>query len=411
MAKYRYHAPNRYRGSRGPSKLLVVLLALLALLAVGAAAYVLVFLRPSRPAAAVTPAPAPAATALPPHPAPTPTPLPTPPQVKGIYISGPVAGSSYMDTLTQLLAETELNTVVIDVKNDEGNLTYRPGGGTAEELGACIRYIQDLPGLVSALKAQGVYTIARVVAFKDPVLAQARPELALRYKDGSPLSEGGDLAWVNPYEPDVWDYLTEIALGAAQAGFDEVQFDYVRFPTVRDLEAVDFGPSAGETTREEAVAGFLAHVRTALHGVGVWVSADVFGTVIDSSLDAGRIGQSYTAMARSADFVCPMVYPSHYAAGTYGLELPDREPYQTVFSALQRSQAALAALPAEERAGVRAWLQGFTATWVKGHISYGGEELRAQIQAVYDAGYTDWILWNAQNTYTSDGLLPSGAEE
>lgn len=414
MARYRYRAPNRYRGSRGPSKLLAVILVLLAVLAVAAAIYVLVLpaLSPSGTAGAPVPV-SPTPTALQPEPEPEPTaaPLPAPPQVKGIYISGPVAGSSYMDTLTQLLAETELNAVVIDVKNDEGNLTYRPGGGTAEELGACIRYIQDLPGLVAALKAQGVYTIARVAAFKDPVLAQARPELALRYKDGSPLSEGGDLAWVNPYEQDVWDYLTEIALGAAQAGFDEVQFDYVRFPTVRDLDSVDFGPSAGETSREEAVAGFLTHVRAALHDVGVWVSADVFGTVIDSSLDAGRIGQSYTAMARSADFVCPMVYPSHYAAGAYGLELPDREPYQTVFNALQRSQDTLAVLPQEERAGVRVWLQGFTATWVKGHISYGGEELRAQIQAVYDAGYTDWIIWNAQNTYTADGLLPAGAEE
>jgi len=407
MAKYGYCPPSRYRGSRGPSKLLILVVCLAALLAAGLAVHVL----PPLPAAA-TPAPArPSLSAVRVEPEPTATPLPTPPQVKGIYISGPVAGSSYMETLTQLVADTELNAAVIDVKNDEGNLTYRAAGGTAAELGACIPYIQDLPGLVSGLKAQGVYTIARVVAFKDPVLAQARPELALRYKDGSPLSEGGDLAWVNPYEREVWDYLTEIALGAAQAGFDEVQFDYVRFPTVRDLEAVDFGPSAGETTREEAVAGFLEHVRAALHDAGVWLSADVFGTVIDSSLDARRIGQSYTGMARCADFVCPMVYPSHYAAGAYGLELPDREPYQTVFHALQRSQAALAALPQEERAGVRAWLQDFTATWVKGHIPYGGEELRAQIQAVYDAGYTDWILWNAQNTYSAEGLLPAvGAE-
>lgn len=367
-----------------------------------------------------TPAPAPTAVVLTsgPSPAATPTPTPEPPapefpeppeSLRGIYISGPVAGDPYMDALLELIDSTELNAVVIDVKNDEGNLTYRPDGGTAVEMGACVRYIRDLPGLVARLKEHGVYTIARIAAFKDPVLAGARPELALKKADGSAVDEGGGLAWVNPYEQAVWEYLIEVALGAAEAGFDEVQFDYVRFPTGKGARDADYGAAAGEMSREDAVLAFLEQAGQALHRRGVWLAADVFGTVITSRTDGELIGQDYARMGGVADFLCPMVYPSHYAGGAFGLEVPDREPYQTVLSALEKSRAVLDMSGEEDRPGVRVWLQDFTATWVQGHITYGGEELRAQIQAVYDAGYTDWILWNAKNSYTADGLL--GAAE
>ena len=319
-----------------------------------------------------------------------------PPAVRGIYVTGPVAGSRHMEDLTALVEETELNAMVIDVKNDEGRLSFVPETGEAARLGAGTRYVQDLPGLVASLKEKQIYTIARIVAFKDPVLAQARPELALCTADGQPVSEGGGIAWVDPASQEVWDYLLEIAQFAVQAGFDEVQFDYVRYPAVSGLPEED---------RQAMITGFLAYAREELHAAGVWLSADVFGTVIDSAVDARQLGQSYPDMAQAADFICPMVYPSHYAAGAYGLDVPDQKPYEMVRAALDRSSAALAGT--ENPAGVRAWLQGFTATWVRGHIRYGGEELRAQIQAVYDAGYTDWIIWNANNNYPADGLLPS----
>lgn len=398
----------RYRGSRGSAKWLVLGILAVAVLVGG----IVWFLR-AGPAGTPTPPPTPMPTETTPTPVPSEEPaaasLPPPPQVRGIYISGPVAGDPYMDTLIELIDSTELNAVVIDIKNDEGNLTYLPTEGMALELGVCIRYIRDLPALISTLKDHGIYTIARISAFKDPLLAAARPELALRRADGSPVSESGGLAWVNPYEQGVWDYLTEIALGAAEMGFDEVQFDYVRFPTGKDMQALDYGPAAEGVSREDVVVKFLETVTDALHAEGVWVSADVFGTVIDSRLDGGIIGQDYARMAEVVDAICPMVYPSHYAAGTFGLEVPDREPYQTVLAAMGKSRETLAGVEEEHRAGVRAWLQAFTATWVKGHLSYGGEELRAQIQAVYDAGYTDWILWNARNSYSRDGLLsPEG---
>lgn len=405
MARALRRTQSRYRGSRGPNKAVILILVLLAAGALAAAGWFLLHGRegsgpePDPAPAQTTPAPTQPEQTVQPEPEPS---LPSAPEsVRGIYITGPVAGDPYMDTLLELVEKTELNAVVIDVKNDEGKVTYRPDTGTVLELGAFTRYIPDLPGLVERLKEQGIYTIARIAAFKDPVLADMRPELALRYQDGASVSESGGAAWVNPYEPEVWAYLEEIALGAAEAGFDEVQFDYVRFPTARSMDQVDFGASSEGLTRSDAIAGFLERVTDSLHHRGVRVSADIFGTVITSQTDAELIGQDYVRLAELVDYVCPMIYPSHYASGSFGLELPDREPYATVYGALIKSGAALGA----EHTGVRPWLQAFTATWVNGHLDYGGEELRAQIQAVYDAGYTDWLLWNAKNTYTSDGLL------
>lgn len=309
-----------------------------------------------------------------------------------------------MDTLIDLIDRTELNAVVIDVKNDAGELTYRTDEGTALEIGACVRYIRDLPTLMAKLKDHGIYTIARICAFKDPLLVEKKPELALKKTDGTVVTEGGS-AWVNPYEPAVWDYLTEIAVGAIAAGFDEVQFDYVRFPTGRGDEEIDYGAAAGDKSKGDAVAEFLEYVSAAVEAEGGWLSADVFGTVITSRTDAGLIGQDYARMGEVVDFICPMVYPSHYGSGAFNLTVPDQKPYETVLGALKKSRGVLDVAAPEDRPGVRAWLQDFTATWVKGHITYGPEELRAQIQAVYDAGYTDWILWNANNRYTEGGLL------
>ncbi len=400
-------AGSRYRGSRGAGRGLVLLV--LVVIAAGAAALAGWRLLGGAPTGGEPDAPA--LVLPPPLTLPEPEPvsdLPAvPAEVRGIYVSGPVAGDPYMDSLIALLEETELNAVVIDLKNDEGNLTYRAETGTAAEIGACVRYIPDLPGLVSELKARGIYTIARIAAFKDPVLAAARPELALRRADGSAVSESGGLAWVNPYEPEVWDYLIETARGAAQAGFDEVQFDYVRFPTGRAAEEAVYGPAAEGTGRSDAVAGFLEAAVEALHAEGVRVSADVFGTAVSNRADAALIGQDYARMGAIVDVLCPMVYPSHYAAGVFGLELPDRAPYETVRAAMEKSREALSGVEEDSRAQVRPWLQDFTATWVSGHLEYGAEELRAQIQAVCDEGYPGWLLWNARNQYTAEGLLPA----
>ncbi|MCM1263427.1 MAG: putative glycoside hydrolase [Butyrivibrio sp.] len=359
-----------------------------------------------------------------------PEPETEPVKVKGIYITGPVAGSEKMDELITLVEETELNAMVIDVKNDEGVVTYKMQSDTVLEIESGVRYIKDIEALVEKLHEKDIYLIARIVAFKDPYLAEMKPELSLKTSSGEVFRDKNGDAWVNPYMQEVWDYLVEIGTQAAQIGFDEIQFDYIRFSTDVNAGSVDYGEAAETMTKEEVITGFTEYAYNKLHPLGVKVSADVFGTIIDNEYDAALVGQNYQEMAAHLDYICPMVYPSHYSNGVYGLEVPDKEPYETVYHAMSESKKKLEPVEdvsanslertegtasvsensldrTDRTAIVRVWLQDFTATWVKGHITYGAAEVRAQIQAVYDAGYDEWILWNARMNYTKDALLPS----
>lgn len=334
---------------------------------------------------------------------------PQPVKVKGIYVSGPVAGIDKMDELIDLVDSTELNAMVIDVKNDEGKVTYKMQSPQVQELETSIRYIPDINALVEKCKAKNIYLIARIVAFRDPYLAEKKPEWALQTKDGEIFRDQNGMAWINPYEREVWDYLVEIASQAAADGFDEVQFDYIRFSTDIGEDEVDYGPQAAETDKVEIITQFTEYLYEKLAPQGVYVAADVFGTVIDNQTDQKIVGQEYAAMAQHLDYICPMVYPSHYYNGAYGIDVPDAEPYATIYAAASSSARELEAVPEEKRAHVRLWLQSFTAGWIQGHISYGPQQIREQIQGVYDAGYEEWILWNAAVNYQPDSLL--GAEE
>ena len=325
-------------------------------------------------------------------------------KVRGIYVTGPMAGSAGMENLIDLVDNTELNTVVIDVKNDEGNITYQMDLQTAQEMGACINYISDMEGLMAELKEHNIYTIARIVCFKDPYLAEHNPQLALKKADGSNLTDAYGLTWVNPYKEEVWEYLTDVALAAADMGFDEIQYDYVRFPIGNDAETADYGVDIRSYPREQAIMNFLDYATECLHEKGIPVTADVFGTIIGSAVDVEQVGQDYVGLGSTVDVLCPMIYPSHYGNGVFGFDVPDAYPYETVYAALIASKNELSGIADNDRAVVRPWLQAFTATWVSGHITYGGEEIREQIQAVYDAGYEEWILWNASNRYTDEGL-------
>ncbi len=422
-------------------------------------------------------------------------------KVKGIYVSGPMAGTAGMDNLIALVDRTELNALVIDVKNDDGYLTCELDVPLAEQIGSEKHYIKDLPALVQTCKEKNIYLIARVVAFKDPILAEKMPEWSLHNSDGSVFRDKSGLAWVNPYRKEVWEYLASVGEAAIKAGFDEVQYDYVRFSTDSRMKQVDFGDSTKGRTKTEAISGFTLYASERIHAAGGRISADVYGVVIDSEEDQQIVGQNYVEMSRSLDAISPMIYPSHYGPYNYQIPVPDAQPYDTVLAAMQASKMVLAgldpktgkkpvsadvsgndavdaaivggeavsgnnaadtaadsqstsgttavsgndavqnaenaqaadgaqaaedaaaktpALSKEEiaqldpttgvQATVRPWLQDFTATWVKGHISYGPEEIRAQIQAVYDAGYEEWILWNAANRYTEGGLLTQEEE-
>ena len=355
-----------------------------------------------------------------------------PVKVKGIYLSAYMAGSSQaMEKVLGQLKDTELNAVVIDVKDDEGHVTFQMDSPIVQEVGSCVNYIPDIGSLLVALKEQGVYCIARIPAFRDPFLANARPEWCLKKADGSIYRDRNNLAWVNPYKKEVWEYLLEIAEEAGRAGFDEIQFDYIRFCTEKGMDQVVFQEEDTKgKSRQEIILEFTDFAYGRLKDKGLFVSADVFGAVIHSSQDGQAVGQDYREMAKRLDYICPMVYPSHYGNGNFGIPCPDTQPYETVYHALLDSVKVLSS-PAGSSQGeeaakgegqelmdpdgirgtVRPWLQDFTASYLPRYIPYGPTQVREQIQAVYDAGYEEWILWSAAGNYHYGGLLPSQAEQ
>ncbi|WFR58405.1 putative glycoside hydrolase [Anaerocolumna sp. AGMB13025] len=328
-----------------------------------------------------------------------------PRKVKGIYVTGPRAGKeSYMKDLIELVDTTELNAMVIDIKNDNGEITYKMDLPQVKDMGADVNYISNIEQLIADLKAKDIYLIARIVAFKDPILAKNRPDLSLKKKDGSIFYDKSGLSWVNPYKKEVWEYLVSVAKEAALLGFDEIQFDYIRFSTDSGMKEVNFGKEAKGKSKMETITEFTKYACENLKPLGVYVSADVYGTIIDSKVDAKIVGQDYKEMAKYLDYICPMIYPSHYQDGSYGIKHPDLNPYDLILSALDKSQTELKESDNTNQAIVRSWLQDFTATWLDNHKSYGPKEIRDQIKAVYDAGYDEWILWNGNNNYTKEGL-------
>lgn len=323
---------------------------------------------------------------------------------KGIYVS-----AAYMikmlPSAIDLIDRTELNAMVLDVKSDSGFITFNMDYDIAQEIGATTNNIPDIKKTIQELHDHGIYVIARVVSLKDPILADKKPELALKKKDGTIFRDSSGLAWVNPYEDGVWDYLTEVCKQCVFAGFDEVNLDYIRFSTDGGMKDVDFGPKAETMTRIDAITEGIKGIAEVIKPMGAFISCDVYGAIISSSVDAKIVGQSYFNMGKYLDYICPMVYPSHYGDGYYGLDYPDLHPYELVNHALLDSQKVLYMLdPEENKAEVRPWLQDFTASWIKHHKTYGKQEILDQIQAVYDSGYSGWFLWNASVNYTEEAL-------
>ena len=334
------------------------------------------------------------------------------PAIKGVYVSGHVAGiGSWMDTLIDLADTTEINAFVIDVKDDNGRITFDMDLDAVDAIGAEGGHIRDMDGLMDTLYEHDIYPIARIVTFKDPYLAKNRQELAIKNQDGS-LWYYKNVPWLNPYNRDSWVYVVDVAKEAAKVGFKEIQFDYIRFEATSSLKNASFDDLEGDTTREEIILEFVDYATEELRPYGVEVSADVFGTVINSAYDAKIIGQDYKEMAHRLDVICPMVYPSHYGFGFYGTpagQHSDLYPYRIIKGSMDDSTEKLKEIPQGENvAVVRPWLQAFTASYLGSgnYMVYGKEAIREQIQATYDAGLEEWILWHAGVRYNKAALLP-----
>ena len=326
--------------------------------------------------------------------------VPEPEHVRALYINAYTAGSGRrMSTLIDIADRTEINAFVIDIKEADGQVTYRSSIPLVRAVGANqVTPIGDVRGLLRRLREHGIYPIARIVVFKDPTLARARPDWAIQTADQRVWRDQHGQIWVDPYNRNVWQYNLALAREAIALGFAEVQWDYVRFPDVPDsYMRTAVYPAREGRARTDAIREFLRWTQEEVHAVGVPLTADVFGVATSARHDVG-IGQLWEKMYDVTDVLLPMVYPSHYWRGSFGLAHPNSEPYHTVRIALQHAVRRNRAI--ENPAEIRAWLQDFTL----GRPPYTAAHVRAQIQAVYDVGLTEWVLWNASSRYTTAAL-------
>ncbi|HTS88553.1 MAG TPA: putative glycoside hydrolase [Gemmatimonadales bacterium] len=324
-------------------------------------------------------------------------PLDRPPvQVRAIYVNAWAFGSSRFWDLIRLADTTEVNSFVIDVKDDTGYLTYRSEVPTAIAIGANGKLrAKDTAARLRALHAHGIHAIARIVVAKDPLLASQKPAWSIRDKDGGLWRDRLNFAWVDAYNDSVWVYAAQLAAEAVRMGFGEVQFDYVRFPDeprARMARAVFPARRPGETNRE-GVRRHLALLRDRIRPLGVPFTIDVFGMTTNVEADLG-IGQIWEDLVTTADVVLPMVYPSHYYHAMYGVAHPNSAPYRIVQGALEDALRRNERL-AGPHGDVRPYLQAFTL----GRPRYTPEYVRDQIQAAADLGIHSWVLWNARSVY------------
>ncbi|MGN8644602.1 putative glycoside hydrolase [Gracilibacillus sp. HCP3S3_G5_1] len=328
-----------------------------------------------------------------------------PDAVRGIYVTGNSAGGSRMETLIDLIDSTDLNAMVVDIKEDNGYVTYKP----EEELpyeGVAQNLIKDPKELLKTLEEKQIYPIARVVVFKDSVLAKARPDLSFT-ENGEVWANSKGESFVSPFQQEVWEYNLDIAKRAAELGFKEIQFDYVRFPEGFEKRDKELEYDQGEyedvdlddiKKRVEAVTDFVAYAREELAPYNVDVSVDIFGYAATIEETPG-IGQNFSRIADNVDVISSMIYPSHWTP-YFGIDFPDKEPYRLVNEYAKVENEVLGAL--DNPPVSRPWIQDFEAPWLYSGptFQYGVEEVEAQIRALNENGIDEFLIWNAGNTYT-----------
>jgi len=317
-----------------------------------------------------------------------------PPKVKGIHISSYVAADRKLfPALVELVKRTELNGMEIDIKDESGRVGYDSAVTLADQVGSDFpKGGMNLGRVMDKCWYNDIYTIGRVVCFKDPVLAKKRPDLAVHDSRGGLWGKGD---WLDPYSREVWGYLLDLSKEAAAWGFREIQFDYVRFPSDGDITTCVF-PSQDSRTKGQVILEFMQYMRDNLKPLGIVVSADLFGLTASSQGEMG-IGQDVTSIARYMDYLSPMLYPSHYNKGEYNISVPEADPYRTVLKSLEDFKRKMEGTGCR----LRPWLQDFSL-----RITYTPDMVRAQMQACYDSGVEEWLLWDPDCTFTEAALNP-----
>jgi hypothetical protein len=314
-----------------------------------------------------------------------------PQEIRGVHVT--MALASLRGKLQQYLALPGLNTIELDVKDENGKVGFVPSAvPLARRTGAAGPYYKA-KWAARLAHAKGIYLIGRIVTFEDPVLSEQRPDLAIRTSDGSRWVTSAGLGWTNPYDRRVWKYNVDLAAAAVRAGFDEIQFDYVRFPSDGDLSLIRY-PGVHQQPMSWTIPAFVQYARKRLHPLGARVSVDVFG--LAATHDLG-IGQLPRRISRYVDAVYPMVYPSHYNSGEYNLTDPDAAPGQTVTHSLLDFQTALEG----RKTRLTPWLQDFSLG-----RTYSLGDVKAQVQAARSLGAHGFLLWNAEGLYDAAALQP-----
>jgi hypothetical protein len=330
-------------------------------------------------------------------------PVPRPKVLRGLYVNRWAVLGQRMWELIDVARKTEVNALVLDVKDDRGYVLYRSNVPLARQIGADTTMpvsATRMRAILDTMRANGIFPIARIVVAKDPVLADARREWAVqRRKDGAPWLDKHGKPWLDPHQRGVWSYAADLAEEAVRLGFSEVQFDYVRFPDEQRLIREATFPLAKGRARAQVIREQLGDLRARIAPLKVPMAIDVFGLTTSDTTDMG-IGQRWEQFADQADFVLPMTYPSHYAPDTYGLANPNAKPYATIDNALRDGLARNRGIAKAPE--IVPWYQDFTL----GAPRYGVTQVRAQMQAGYDNGIRSWILWNPGSKYTVAALRP-----
>lgn len=312
-------------------------------------------------------------------------------QAKGAHVSVYIAGSdTSMSKMIGLVRRTELNALEVDLKDEAGQIGFDLDNPLAKQVGATTNYISSLEGLVDQMRYDDVYAICRVVCFKDPKLGKGRPDLAVQDKAGGVWGKG---VWLDPYSKEVWDYDISVAVAAAKAGFNEIQFDYVRFPSDGNTSTCVY-PHQDSRNQTEVIDGYLAYAREKLAPYNVFISADLFGLTASNQGSMG-IGQDVKGVSRRIDYISPMVYPSHYNTGEYGIKSPESNPGEIVSKSLKDFKKVMAGAPAT----LRPWLQDFSL-----RVKYTPDMVRRQIDATEALGIKQWLLWDPDCTYSETAL-------
>ncbi|MDO8425675.1 MAG: putative glycoside hydrolase [bacterium] len=318
--------------------------------------------------------------------------------VRAVYLTTGLTASSRFSTYLDLLKTSEVNALVIDLKDPDGRLGFRPVTAPIRALAPERYTIKDLPRKIDAIHAAGGSAIARIAVFQDHWFSERFPSEALRNASGVPWRDSIGYVWLDAASPRVVQYAVDLAHEAATLGFDEVNFDYIRFPSDGALKKIVYPHWDGTTPKTEVVRQFAETIAREVGERGIRTSADVFGMSF-YALDGMGIGQHLETLAPYFDALAPMVYPSHYGSGFAGFTNPAEAPYDVIDRTLEHGMKRLAELPEEDRPAVRPWLQDFNLGAV-----YTDAMVRAQMQAVADNGGAGWMLWNPVGRYHKQAL-------